>query len=103
MSGNMMNKQDEQLKQAILNGQSPELSQDFVQSTIKKILPQTTINQSRSSASVLVLGHSFSYKQIAFLVMAIAASLVLTQQYLGYQEDDLTRVDALSMTTLLSL
>lgn len=98
-----MNKQDEQLKQIILNGQSPELSQDFMQSTIKKILPQTTVNQSRSPASALVLGHSFSYKQIALLVMAIAASLVLTQQYLRYQEDDLTRVDALSMTTLLSL
>jgi hypothetical protein len=98
-----MNNQDKQLKQAILSSQPPELSQDFVQNTVKKSLSHVTRDQHPMTASVLVLGHHIGYKQIAFLLIAIAASLVLTQQYLGHQEEDLTRIDALSMTTLLSL
>jgi hypothetical protein len=103
MRVNKMNNQEEKIKQLILKDRAPKISQEFIKSTVEKSMSQISPGPAFRAASVLVFGHYFSYKQVALLVMAIIASLILTQQYLDHQEDDLTRIDALSMTTLLSL
>jgi hypothetical protein len=91
---------DHELKKIILKDSAPELSEDFY----ARVEQSFKTHSSNHVGEVLVLrGYLSKPKVWALLILALIATVVLLNGAVMHADDDLTKVDALSFSSSLTL
>lgn len=91
---------DKDLKNAILKGSTPKLSKDFYVRIGRLVEHESSHDQ----GSVLVgKAYLFKYQILVLLVIAIAATITLINLTSLHGDDDLNRIDALSLSGFLTI
>lgn len=91
---------DHELKKIILKDSAPELSEDFY----ARIEQSFKTHSSNYEGEVLTWRGYLSKPQVwALLILAVVATVVLLNGTIMHADDDLTKVDALSFSSSLTL
>jgi len=102
-----MKLEDEQLKHLIRSDKSPELSSHFLDSTLDKAgfaSNRLTLAQPVLSGSKLsLLPPVFSQRSSGVLLLMAIAGILLVKSAMHTEEEELHRIDTLSLSTLLVL
>jgi len=95
---------DQKLKEKLLSEKSPILRESFYQDAYEVIEKELTVKKSYNGGEVLVLKDYLFKPYIWVLCMLIVwASVALFYVRVGHVDDDLTKLDALSISTSLTL
>ena len=95
---------DQKLKEKILNEKAPVLSESFYQDAYEAIEKELTAKKSYHGGDILVLKDYLLKPYIWVLCMLIIwASVTLFYVRVGHVDDDLAKLDALSISTSLTL
>jgi hypothetical protein len=102
-----MNFEDEQLKQLLRSDKGPEPSTLFLESTLEKAgfhSKRLTLAQPVLSGSKLSLRPPvFSQRSYGVLLLLAIAGILLVTSAIHTEEEELHRIDTLSLSTLLVL